>query len=125
MAPKSDKAQRFPLKRAFAKSLRAKPTGPERMLWSLLRAGRLAHLQFRRQQPIGPYVVDFFCASAKLVIELDGSQHGADEAVIADATRTRFLETQGYRVLRFWNVDFMKDPDAALDAIWRVAKGIC
>ena len=123
MAPKSNKAQRFPLKRAFAKSLRVNATEPERRLWARLRAGRLDGLHFRRQQVIGPYVADFFCASAKLIVELDGGQHGEDEIVVRDEARTRFLESRGYRVLRFWNHEFLKDPEAVLEAIWHGAKG--
>lgn len=119
MTRKANQAQRQPFKRAFAKSLRANATEPERMLWARLRAGRLGELHFRRQQPIGPYIADFFCASAKLIVELDGGQHGQDDAVCYDIARTQFMESCGYRVLRFSNGEFLKDPDVVLDAIWR------
>ena len=122
MPPKVDKTQRKPFKRAFAKSLRTNATEPERRLWARLRAGRLGRLQFRRQQVIGSYIADFFCASAKLIVELDGGQHGDDEVALRDDARRRFLESRGYRVLRFWNTEFLKDPEAVLDAIWRAAQ---
>jgi very-short-patch-repair endonuclease len=79
----------------------------------------MALLRFRRQQPIGPYVVDFFCPSAKLIVELDGGQHGEDCAVLYDEARTRWLEAQGYRVLRFWNWEFQQYPEAVVESIWR------
>jgi adenine-specific DNA-methyltransferase len=88
-------------------------------MWSLLRRRQLQELRFRRQQPIGPYIVDFFCPAAKLIVELDGGQHGEDEAVIYDLARTEWLEAQGYRVLRFWNLDFLKNPEVVLEGIWR------
>jgi very-short-patch-repair endonuclease len=69
----------------------------------------------RRQQPIGPYVGDFFCPTAKLVIEVDGGQHGDDGAVIQDGRRTRWLELRSYRVLRFWNNDVLQN----LEGVWQ------
>jgi very-short-patch-repair endonuclease len=122
MARKADITQRQPFKRAFARSLRANPTEAERKLWAHLRAGRLGNLRFRRQQPIGPYIVDFFCPSAQLVVELDGGQHGMDAAVAYDDVRSRFLESRGYQVLRFWNGEVLKDLDVVLDTIWRASR---
>ena len=119
---KTDPVRRKVFKRALAKDLRVNATDAERILWSMLRSRRLAALRFRRQQPIGPYVVDFFCPSAKLIVELDGGQHGTDQAVIYDENRTRFLETKGYRVLRFWNAEVMKDRDVVVEAIWRAVR---
>jgi len=118
---KSDPARRAIFKRALAKTLRVNATDAERILWSLLRGRRLA-LRFRRQQPIGPYIVDFFCPSAKLVIELDGGQHGMDGIVAYDESRTRFLENKGYRVLRFWNGEVMTNRDVVVEAIRRAAQ---
>ena len=109
--------RRTSLKHDLAKTLRANPTDAERKLWALLRDKRIAGRRFRRQQPVGPYVVDFFCAGAKLVIELDGDQHGADAAQACDMRRTMFLEDRGYRVLRFPNHQVMRDSAAVLDAI--------
>ena len=86
-----------------ARKLRQTSTVPEVKLWQYLRDRRFMALKFRRQYPIGPYVVDFVCLSHKLVIELDGGQH-ADQ-VAYDNKRTEYLEHFGFRVLRFWNTD--------------------
>ncbi len=121
MPPKADTTRRLQFQRGFAKSLRANATEAERKLWDLLRRRQVGSLRFRRQQTIGPYVVDFFCPSARLVIELDGSQHGLEETVAYDDARTAFLEARGFRVLRFWNEEFLRKPEAVLEAIWRAA----
>jgi very-short-patch-repair endonuclease len=73
--------------------------------------------KFRRQAPIGPYVVDFVCFEKRLVIELDGSQHA--ERTDQDEQRTRYLERQGFRVIRFWNVEVFENLDGVLECIWR------
>jgi very-short-patch-repair endonuclease len=122
--PKANPARRRDFKRDFAKDLRTAATDAERILWSLLRARQQGGLRFRRQQPIGPYIVDFFCPSAKLIVELDGSQHGTDQSISYDNDRTRFLQARGYRVLRFWNTDVIKYRDSVLDAIHRTATTI-
>lgn len=80
-------------------------TGPEQRLWSLLRSRRLSGLKFRRQAPIGPFIVDFFCAGVKLIIELDGASH-ADRGEY-DLKRQAFLVKAGYRVLRIDNDDIL------------------
>ena len=98
-------------KQGFARCLRRNQTDVERKLWCVVRDRRLAEFKFRRQQPIGPYVVDFFCSDAKLIVELDGSQHGEIENRGKDEIRTGFLEARGYKVLRFANSDLMR--------IWR------
>jgi very-short-patch-repair endonuclease len=116
---KADSARRKIHKRPLAKLLRANATDAERILWSILRGKQLAALRFRRQQPIGPYIADFFCPAIKLIVELDGSQHGADKVATYDKERSRFLESKGYRVLRFWNVEVMKDRDSVVEAILR------
>ncbi len=101
---------------AKAKSLRASQTEAEEKLWARLRAGRLNGLKFRRQVPFSAgYVADFVCPSAKLIVELDGSQH-ADQ-IEYDAMRTRVFESQGYRVIRFWNNQVLKETDAVLRAV--------
>jgi very-short-patch-repair endonuclease len=99
----------------LARRLRSTPTDAETRLWSRLRRRQLDGFRFRRQQPIGAYVVDFFCAEAKLVVEVDGGQHGDDAA--RDVTRTRWLEKHGYRVIRFWNNDVLANTDGVLIAI--------
>ena len=116
---KADSGRRKIHKRSLAKMLRANATDAERILWSVLRGKQLAALRFRRQQPIGPYIVDFFCPSAKLIVELDGSQHGADKVAAYDQERSRFLGAKGYRVLRFWNVEVLKDRVSVAEAIFR------
>lgn len=88
-------------------------TDAERKLWYHLRGGRLGGFRFRRQHPIPPYVLDFYCYAAKLVVELDGGQHIEE----ADAARTRALEARGLRVIRFWNNDVLSNTEAVLEAI--------
>ncbi len=89
-------------------------TDAEQMLWQHLRGSRLDGLKFRRQHPIPPYVVDFCCVETMLIVELDGSQHSLE----TDARRTRYLGSQGWRVLRFWDNDALIQTEAVLDAIW-------
>ncbi|UGB37623.1 endonuclease domain-containing protein [Frateuria soli] len=101
-----------------ARSLRRSGTEAEQLLWYHLRAGRLDRLKFRRQHPIPPYLVDFYCDALKLTVELDGSQHGED----IDAARTRFLEGRGLRVVRFWDNEVLQQTDAVLEAILRTAR---
>ena len=108
------------LKTKFAKQLRTSSTDAERKLWSILRDHQIAGLRFRRQQPVGPYVVDFYCSAAKLIIELDGDQHVADEGMKHDAIRTNWLTSHGYRILRFPNGRVMKNPQMVLDEIAHV-----
>jgi len=107
------------LKRDIAKDLRASATECERKLWAILRGKQFAGLRFRRQQPLGPYIADFYCSAAKLVVELDGGQHSADENMAYDAARDGWLRSQGYRVLRFSNEDFLKHRDVIIEAIGR------
>jgi len=91
-------------KTGFARRLRRDMTDAERRLWHHLRRRQLLGSRFRRQFPIGPYIVDFACLEAKLVIEVDGSQHFD---ATGDVTRTDCLHERGYRVLRFWNNDVL------------------
>src|SRR5215210_3239681 len=99
----------------YAKQLHRNMTPAEVKLWSRLRAHRLEGIHFRNQHAIGNYVVDFCAPRKKLIIELDGSQHL--EQVEYDAERTRYLESKGYKVIRFWNKDVMKDMDSVIRAI--------
>jgi len=99
-----------------AREMRNSLTDAERRLWSLLRRKRFG-VRFRRQQPIGPYVVDFYCAPARLIVELDGEQHAFDAIRSHDQRRTRWLEQQGYRVLRFANGDVFKKEESVLEQI--------
>ncbi|MBW7837786.1 MAG: endonuclease domain-containing protein [Sphingomonadales bacterium] len=88
-----------------ARLLRKNMTEAEKKLWALLSRRNLAGVRFRRQVPLGPYIVDFASHEVKLIIELDGGQHAVQSS--ADAKRSEFLNMQGYRVLRFWNNDVM------------------
>ncbi len=101
-----------------AKSLRTVGTDAEHKLWYYLRAHRLGGFKFRRQHPVPPYVVDFYCDELKLVVELDGSQHSEE----VDGARTHALERQGLLVLRFWDNQVLQDTDAVLEAILTVAR---
>ena len=100
--------------RQFAKQLRQNMTDAEQLLWRYLRAHRLNGQKFRRQHPIGPYVVDFVHLGAKLIIEADGGQHNLSEG---DAVRDKWLISQGFKVMRFWNSDILNNTDAVLTTI--------
>lgn len=98
-----------PLNRKKAKRMRSNMTDAELKLWNELRAHRLMDLSFRRQVPILTSIADFACPSLKLIVEIDGSQHGRDGKLRADASRSAALENLGWTVLRFWNDDVLKD----------------
>jgi very-short-patch-repair endonuclease len=105
-------------RRATARRLRANQTGAEMTLWRELRKLETKGTHFRRQVPIGRYVADFACLASRLVIELDGSHHGEEPIKTHDESRTRWLESEGYQVLRFWNNDLVENPDGVLDTIY-------
>ena len=115
--PSASEPQLPPLARDRARSLRRSSTDAERRLWTYLRGGRLKEAKFRRQHPIGLYVVDFFCLEAKLVVELDGGGHDADAQRRADADRSAYLESRGYRMLRFCNNEVFTNIDGVLGRI--------
>ena len=96
--------------------MRNEPTEAEYKLWGFLRCSQLNGVKFRRQATIGRYIVDFVSYEVKLIIELDGEQHAAQQAY--DDRRTRWLESQGFRVIRFWNDDVLYDPEVVVEAIW-------
>ncbi|EKF58337.1 hypothetical protein QWE_17083 [Agrobacterium albertimagni AOL15] len=110
-----------PQRRAHAKRMRSEMTDAERKLWGCLRAHRLMGLSFRRQVPIAGFIVDFACPDHKLIVEVDGSQHGHDADLTYDAARTRRLEQDGWTVLRFWNDDVLRDIDNVCQHIVVVA----
>lgn len=97
-----------------ARALRRDSTEAEKALWRLLRHRQLQDVKFRRQQVLGPYIVDFICLSHRLVIEADGSQH-ADSA--ADQRRDAWLAANGFRVLRLWNNEILGNPEGVLEVI--------
>jgi very-short-patch-repair endonuclease len=110
-------------KRATARRLRSDVTSAEQRLWRALKAVPLHGSHFRRQVPIGRFVADFACPKAKLVIELDGGQHGLEANSMRDAARTRWLEAQGYRVIRFWNREIVDNLHGVLDTIYAALYG--
>jgi very-short-patch-repair endonuclease len=101
----------------FARRLRNEATDAERHLWRYLRREQLAGFKFRRQYPMAGYIADFVCIPARLVLELDGGQHL--DALGYDAERTRTIEAQGYRVLRFWNDEVLLRTEAVLEEVLR------
>ncbi len=107
--------RRDPEKLARARELRANMSPPEWALWRILRAYRLADVKFSRQIECGPYYIDFAARMHRLAIELDGDSHGGRE--VYDAGRTKFLEDQGWRVVRFTNADVMTNAEGVATAI--------
>ena len=105
--------------RQFARHLRHHLTDCERLLWSRLRNRGLARFKFRRQHPWPPYVLDFYCAELRLVVELDGGQHHDEAGLAKDRLRTVYLQQQGLEVLRFSNLDVMRNLEGVLTEILR------
>jgi very-short-patch-repair endonuclease len=100
---------------SIARRLRRDSTDAERALWRRLRGRRLEGYKFRRQVPFDPYIADFVCDDAKLVIEVDGGQHDWDRE--KDEIRTRYIEAFGFRVIRYWNNDVLSNMDGVLQQI--------
>lgn len=98
-----------------AREMRKNPTTAERALWNVLRKKNLEGYKFRRQHPIGNYIVDFYCPMKKLAIEVDGGQHSEQEE--QDAERTAFFELKGCRVIRFWNKEVLENIQGVVDRI--------
>ena len=99
--------------------LRREMTDAERLLWLRLRGKQLMGVQFYRQKPLGNYVVDFYAPRAKVVVEVDGSQHLQQPAVKADAERDQYLSGRGLNVLRFDNLQVLRETESVLDTISR------
>jgi len=108
-------------KKDLARSLRRKMTDPEKLLWYRLRNRKLNGLKFRRQQPFGPFVLDFYCAEHRINIEVDGGQHDLPEHRDRDMRRRGFLEKEGVRTLRFWNSQICDNLDGVL---YRIRKDL-
>ena len=106
-----------PRQKAIRRRLRRDATPAEQRLWQMLRAKRLGGYTFRRQHGVGSYVLDFFCASEKLAVELDGSVHDDPQRAAYDAERTRSLESLGIRLIRFTNTELFRAPDVVAEAI--------
>ena len=100
-----------------ARRLRAESTPAERRLWRHIRQRQVIGHRFRRQHPLGPYIVDFICLEKKLVVEVDGGQHSDPETEIADERRSAWLRKEGYRVIRFWNNEVLGNMAGVVDAL--------
>ncbi len=100
-----------------ARRLRRDMTGAEKIVWRRLENKQMG-VSMRRQHPIGSYIVDFVALNIKLVIELDGDQHGFEKGLRHDVIRTNFLESKGYHVMRFWNNDVFENCEGVLETIW-------
>jgi very-short-patch-repair endonuclease len=100
----------------YARELRNNATTAERFLWRHLRRRQLNGCKFRRQRPVGPYICDFVCLEASVVVEIDGSQHVTQAPY--DSKRDAFLRSRGFRVLRFWNGDVFAQTDAIVETIF-------
>jgi len=98
-----------------AKELRRRSTEAEKIIWKHLRSKQMCGIKFRRQQPIGDYIVDFVCFEKHAIIEIDGGQHSLNS--LGDRKRDKWLKSQGYRVLRFWNNDIMQNLEGVLEII--------
>jgi very-short-patch-repair endonuclease len=103
--------------REFARTLRRKLTRAETILWSRLRRDQVDGYRFRKQHPVGPYVADFACLIAKLIVEVDGGTHSTDRERAYDRARDTYLRERGWRVLRVWNDDIYKNSDGVLEMI--------
>ncbi len=97
--------------------MRAAMTDAERVLWRALKAIALEGTHFRRQVIVGPFIADFACLATRLIIEVDGSQHGLPAQQDYDVRRTRYLERQGFRVLRFWSAQVLRETSSVIDTI--------
>lgn len=106
--------QHPPVDRQLAKSMRSMPTDAERRLWSIVRAGRIDGLKFKRQVPLDGYVLDFVCFERKLILEADGGQRAASER---DTRRDQHFSNSGFVTLRFWNNDILTNPDGVVTTI--------
>lgn len=98
----------------FARSLRKEQTNPESLFWYLVRDRRLVGLKFRRQFPLPPYVLDFYCEELKLAVELDGGQHNVDSSTVRDERRDEFIRARGIEVVRYWNHDVLLKTEEVL-----------
>ncbi len=101
----------------LARQLCLRATDAEKALWTKLRRKQLEGVKFRRQQPLGPYIVDLVSLERKLIIEIDGGQHNQQEIKRSDEERTNWLKQKGYRILRFWNNEVLENIDGVLERI--------
>jgi len=102
------------------RALRNNMSDAEKALWRVLRGRQICGLRFRRQHPFGDYILDFVCLENRLVIEVDGGQHG--QKAVYDENRTQKLQAAGFRVLRFWNNEVLKEMESVREKIWLVVR---
>jgi primosomal protein N' (replication factor Y) len=102
-----------------ARNLRMNMTDAEMRLWKILRDRNLDGLKFRRQRPVGPFIADFACVEERLIVEVDGGQHNGSAS---DARRTAWLQSRGWRVLRFWNDEVLRNVDGVCEQILSLLK---
>ncbi|MDP3493939.1 MAG: endonuclease domain-containing protein [Hyphomonadaceae bacterium] len=107
--------------RSRAKAMRWPMTRAETILWTRLQRARLMGLHFRKQHPVGPYIADFACVKARLVVEVDGETHWREAERMRDARRTAFLEAEGWTILRVWNADVYSNEEGVVETIGRYA----
>ena len=110
------------ISKRIATKLRHNQTDAERILWTRLRSKQLTGTKFRRQQPVGPYIVDFITFESRLVIEIDGGQHNQDTMRNEDEKRTTWLQRRGYKVVRFWDNEVLQNIDGVLEKILAALK---
>ena len=115
--PRYPQARKSQKHAAFALALRRGQTDAERALWTRLRNKQPEGIKFRRQQPLGPYIVDFVSFEKRLVLEIDGGQHNEEEMKQRDESRTMCLEANGYQVLRFWDNEVLTNTEGVLEKI--------
>jgi very-short-patch-repair endonuclease len=102
----------------FARNLRSNMTDAERLIWSKIRRKQLGDFQFYRQKNIGHYIVDFYCSKGKLIVEIDGGQHYETDGMIKDRERDLYLQMLGFTVLRFSDIDVLKNIDGVIERIF-------
>jgi very-short-patch-repair endonuclease len=110
-----------PAKTARARRLRRDMTRYERQLWQRLKNGQLG-VSFRRQHPVGPFIVDFAAPAIHLIVELDGGHHGTPDALLRDQQRDALLKDKGFHILRFWNAELYENAEGIVETIWRAVQ---
>ena len=105
--------------KTFSRGLCKNLTDSEKLLWSKIRRKQIKNRQFFRQKPIGKYIVDFYCKNCGLVVEIDGGQHYEDKNIIKDQTREEHLKSLGLKIMRFSNIDVLKNIDNVVDKIYK------
>ena len=106
----------------LSRRLRDNLTDAEKLLWRKIRKKQIGNLQFYRQRPIGSYIADFYCDKAKLIIEIDGGQHYEKENILKDRTRDEYFRKIGLRVVRFTNLDILKNIDNVVESVYQKIK---